>query len=401
MKSATSKISSQLKNKFKKFRQQIANLSKEKKYWFILILIVILGAGVRFYQLAQLPMGYNYDEAGMGYDAWCLANWRVSRHMMHLPVYLLNAGGGQSALYAYLTAVLIKIFGISKFILRTPAAIFGLLTIIFGSLIAKEGLGKKAGLMTALIIAVSPYFIMMSRLGFDCNLFLGMSTIALYCTIQAIKKQKYRFWIGSGLLWGLTLYSYVLSYIAIPVFLFLLIIYLLIIKKINWRQILVFGLSILILAWPLILLIVINYFNLPPIYGRFFYIPKLMIWRIKELSSVTDINIWQRLISLPRQFFTLTHGDVEAFIPDHGSFYHFAPPFIILGFFLTCWQGLKQWQKKKFSVTTIITLWMFGQLFLACSLDSIVHYQFNAFYFALIYCLVFCFFWLSRYIYKQ
>lgn len=392
-------FSTKIKNQLQKINKKIASLTNEQRYWFVLILIVILGASVRFYQLAELPMGYNFDEAGMGYDAWCLANWRVSRNMMHFPVYLLNAGGGQSVLYAYSTAGLISIFGMSKFILRTTAVIFGLSTIIFGSLITKEALGKKAGLLTGLIIAISPYFIMMSRLGFDCNLFLGAATLALYFTIIAIKKQKYRYWILTGMAWGITLYSYVLSFIAVPIFIILLIIYLLTIKKINWRQIIVFGISILILAWPLILLITINYFDLPPMYGRFFYIPKLMIWRADELASVS-IDFWQRLCQLPHQLFTLTHGDVEGFIPNHGSLYWFAPPLIMAGFFLTFWQGCKNWWRKRFSVTTIIVLWAISQLALAFSINSIIHYRLNAIYFALVYFLVFFLFWLAKYIKK-
>ncbi|MDO5561636.1 MAG: glycosyltransferase family 39 protein [bacterium] len=398
------KIFQQLKNKSQNYCQKvykkISQLNNEQRYWIILILIVILGASVRFYQLAELPMGYNFDEAGMGYDAWCLANWRVSRNMMHFPVYLLNAGGGQSVLYAYLTAGLISIFGMSKFILRTTAVIFGLITIIFGSLITKEALGKKAGLLAGLIIAISPYFIMMSRLGFDCNLFLGASTLALYLTIMAIKKQKYRFWIFAGFAWSVTLYSYILSYIAIPIFIILLVIYLLTIKKINWRQIFVFGISILVLAWPLILLIIVNYFDLLPMYSRFFYIPKLTIWRGSELAS-PQISSWFNLIkNLPHQLFTLTNGDVEGFIPNHGSFYWFAPSLIIIGFFLTFWQGLKNWGQKRFSITTIIILWTIGQLVLAFSIDSVIHYRLNAIYFALVYFLVFFLFWLAKYIKK-
>lgn len=383
-----------------KIKNKINSLSDNQRYWLILILILIIAAAVRFYQLSQLPMGYNFDEAGMGYDAWCLANWRVSRNMMHLPVYLLNTGGGQSALYAYLTASWITIFGMSKFILRLTAALAGLVTIIFGSLIVKESLGKKAGLLAAFILAITPYFIMMSRLGFDCNLFLTTSTLALYLTIQAIKKQKCRYWLGAGFAWGISFYSYILSLVAVPIFIFLLVVYLLTLKKINWKQILALGLPMLALAWPLILLVIINYFDLLPIYSRFFYIPKLPIWRLGELTGETSFNFWQRLIVVPQTLFIIKPYDIEAFITSHGTLYWFAIPLTIGGFFLTFYQGIKNWCRRKFSITTLMSFWLMGQLIIAFTLSKVFHYRLNAIYFALIYGLVLFLFFLSKIIKK-
>jgi len=378
---------------FSKLKTFFENIDKNKLFIILLSIIVVFAALVRFYKLDQLPMGYNLDEAGMAYDSWALANWRVNRNMMHLPVYLPNTGGGQSVLYAYLSAGLIFIFGMSKFIIRTPAVIFGLMTIIFASLITKEALGKKAGLISAFMIAIMPYFIMASRLGFDCNLFLGMSTLSIYLTIVAIKKQKFPFWILAGLSWGVTLYTYILSYIAIPIFITLTIIYLLIIKKINWRQTLVFGLAILALAWPLIILIIINHFDLPPVYSRFFYIPKLTIWRAGELSGV---NFFERLIDLPKTLFIIPDQDTEAFITSHGTMYNFTPIFIITGTIMFCIQGFKSLRKKKFSTNVLLTFWVIAMLVLVFTLDDIMNYRLNAFYFVLAYGLVFILTWLAN-----
>ena len=59
----------------------------------------------------DIPYGIHIDEAGMGYDAWSLQKYHVDRWLNHFPVYLINFGGGQSALYAYLCAMFIKLFG--------------------------------------------------------------------------------------------------------------------------------------------------------------------------------------------------------------------------------------------------------------------------------------------------
>ncbi|MCL1830734.1 MAG: hypothetical protein FWG21_04810, partial [Oscillospiraceae bacterium] len=62
---------------------------------------------LHFFKLSDVPRGINVDEAGMGYDAYCLANFGVSRDLLPFPLYLVNYGGGQSALYAHLASFFI------------------------------------------------------------------------------------------------------------------------------------------------------------------------------------------------------------------------------------------------------------------------------------------------------
>ncbi len=54
----------------------------------------------RLFLLTSVPRGLHVDEAGMAYDAFCLANYGTDRYMTWHPVYLTNYGSGQSALYA-------------------------------------------------------------------------------------------------------------------------------------------------------------------------------------------------------------------------------------------------------------------------------------------------------------
>ncbi len=66
---------------------------------------------VHLFQITKIPNGIHVDEMGMGYDAWCLAHFGVDRYLKAYPVYLMNFGGGQSALYAYLCIPFVKWFG--------------------------------------------------------------------------------------------------------------------------------------------------------------------------------------------------------------------------------------------------------------------------------------------------
>lgn len=82
-------------------------------------LIFLLALFLRVYRLNDLPYGIHMDEAGMGYDAYSLANWGLDRYYKFYPVYFINFGGGQSVLYGYSCAFLLKFFKLSVTLLRT------------------------------------------------------------------------------------------------------------------------------------------------------------------------------------------------------------------------------------------------------------------------------------------
>ena len=111
---------------------------------FLAVVLLILFLPVHLFALGEIPEGLILDEAGMAYDAWCLANYGVDRYLKPFPVYLTNYGGGQSAMYAWLAAGLIALTGsASPFVLRLPAMAFGLMTMAFGALAVHEIMGKK------------------------------------------------------------------------------------------------------------------------------------------------------------------------------------------------------------------------------------------------------------------
>ena len=92
------------------------------------LLLFALALFVRVYKLGILPYGLHVDEAGMAYDAWSLANWGLDRYYKFYPVYFLNYGSGQSVLYGYCCALLMKFFKPGMVLYRIPAVVFGMLT---------------------------------------------------------------------------------------------------------------------------------------------------------------------------------------------------------------------------------------------------------------------------------
>ena len=81
--------------------------------WGMFCAVACIALFLHLFCISDIPGGINVDEMGMGYDAWCLAHFGVDRYLKEYPIYLMNFGGGQSALYAYLCATLFRLFGLS------------------------------------------------------------------------------------------------------------------------------------------------------------------------------------------------------------------------------------------------------------------------------------------------
>ena len=260
--------------------KKIKELLKDK-YNIAFLVILFIAILSRTIFLEQFPNGIHEDEAGMMYDAYCMAEYGTDRYLNENPIYLINFGGGQSVLYAAIASLLIKIFGLSVFVIRLPAVIFSIITIILAYLLAKKFLGKKFALVLSFLITICPWHIMQSRWGLDCNLLPSFIMISVYSILTAKKNWHY---IIAGLFWGLSLYTYALSYIMLPVFFIVLCSYLLYVKKITIKQIIITIIPILILAIPLIMLQIVNYCGKGTMKLGFFTIPQLFKYRISEIG---------------------------------------------------------------------------------------------------------------------
>ncbi|MFQ8911252.1 MAG: hypothetical protein ACLR79_01920 [Waltera sp.] len=75
------------------------NLCKQNWYQITLLFLFCVTVFLRFYKLTVLPDVLHIDEAALGYNSWCLANYGTDRYLNVLPFYPQNFYGGQSPLY--------------------------------------------------------------------------------------------------------------------------------------------------------------------------------------------------------------------------------------------------------------------------------------------------------------
>ncbi|HVA96236.1 MAG TPA: phospholipid carrier-dependent glycosyltransferase [Candidatus Acidoferrales bacterium] len=180
-----------------------------KKSWVLLFLIVLLAAVLRFYQLGSNPPSLTWDEVAWGYNAYAIGTDGRDEFGKFLPyTSFVSFGDYKPPVYAYLTVVPVWLFGLTAFAVRFPSALFGTLTVLVTYFLVKElfvsenfedSENRKIGrsedrknrsgfpvnlkfwhaelsefseyvaLTAALIMALSPWHIMLSRAAFEAN----------------------------------------------------------------------------------------------------------------------------------------------------------------------------------------------------------------------------------------
>lgn len=328
--------------------------------YFKTIVCVIFGLALftSIFKLGEVPYGLHVDEAGMAYDAFCISKYGVDRYLNTYPIYLINYGGGQSAMYAYLVAFLIKLFGYSVQIIRLPAVILRLLIFVSCLFIIKDENNKNKNIIFLFLLAIVPYFIMQSRWGLDCNLLVGFLTIAICFLIQSVKKNNNTLLLfTSGVFFGLSLYTYALSYIIVPIFLLLVCIYFIYIKKFNLKSLISLGVPIFIFAIPLMLMILINNGFINEIKG-FVTIPMLKNYRGSEVSLSNigkNLYIFLSILSFDKDKILIYNS-----LPYFGTIYYFTIPFFIIGLLKCIKNFILTMKAKNFNIDVIFVFWFFS-----------------------------------------
>lgn len=339
----------------KKDNSKINNIDKNyKKILFIFFILIIITS---IYKLGIVPNGIHVDEAGMFYDASLLAKFGYDRYLNKLPVYLINYGGGQSAMYAYLTAILIKIFQNKLILMRIPSILFRIISFISAYYLIENEKNKLKRIIFLFLLTITPYFIMQSRWGLDCNLLVSFMTISISLFINSIIKNNNKLLFLSGIFFGLTLYTYALSYVILPIFIIIILGYLLYIKKVTIKKIIIFIAPLIFLSIPLILMILVNN-NIIKEIKWIITIPKLPSYRGNEISF-SNILLNFRIFIVIVSFDKILGGENLLYnsIPYFGTLYYISIPFVIIGLSTCIKKTISDIKTKTLTIDIIMLTW--------------------------------------------
>ena len=329
------------KGKIEKIINKIDNFF-DTNYKIIFIVFAILIFFSRIYKFGEVPKNIGVDEAGAAYDAYTLANYGVDRYLNSYPLYLINFGGGQSALYAYATIPFIKLFGANLISYRLPELLFYLMGIVVCYILVNKFKNKKMALLYTFLIIICPWNIEASRVGLDCNLLAPMFMLDVLLLLSA--KKNWHF-IVAGISIGITLYTYALSWMLIPAFLITYIIYMLYLKKINFKQIVFLGIPIFIFAIPLMYMILLNHGIVQKTKFGIFSIPKLILYRESEISIK---NIFKDGMNSLDTIFMGSCNEL--------TLYFFEIPLFVIGYLIGIYKFIKSIKNREFSFSGFITI---------------------------------------------
>lgn len=146
------------------------NFFKSHKLLFILILASLL----RFSFLSSVPASLNWDEVSMGYTAYSVSTTGRDEWGEKLPLLFRSYGEWKSAVYIYLLVPFIKVLGLNAWAVRLPSAIAGVVAVYLTYLIGRKLYSEKVGLWASLLLAISPWHLLLSRPAFEANVSLTL-----------------------------------------------------------------------------------------------------------------------------------------------------------------------------------------------------------------------------------
>lgn len=207
-------------------------------------LIILVASALRLYQLAEVPHGMTWDEAAIGYNGWSVATTGRDEWLRKLPISFKSFGDYKAPLAIYVVGGFTRLFGLTLLAVRLPFALSGIAAVIGMMALVKltweAWIPKKvprpfpvleassAALLAGALMAVSPWHIHFSRIGFESGMalnFLIWGVVAVlyllthqYSPTQSALQRLFRGAVAffAALAFACSLYTYHSSKIVVP-----------------------------------------------------------------------------------------------------------------------------------------------------------------------------------------
>lgn len=200
------------------------------KPFFLLLIVVFIAIFLRVYKLGSVPPSLNWDEVSLGYNAYSILHTGKDEYGKFLPLVLQSYDDYKPALYTYLAIPAVAMLGLTEIAVRLPSAIFGVIAIILVYFLITELLGGRkvtilnkeiksqyVGVLTALILAISPWHLQFSRVAFESNVGLTINIAVFFLFLKGLKKAAFlpiSFFVGA-----LNIHMYQSDRVFTPLFL--------------------------------------------------------------------------------------------------------------------------------------------------------------------------------------
>jgi hypothetical protein len=185
----------------------------------VLLLALCAAIALRTVALDRVPPGLNQDEACNGYDAYSLLRTGRDQHGNFLPVAIQAFNDYRMPLFDYSLTVPVALFGLHPTSVRLGAALWGIADIIGVAIVACMLIGLRGAALAVILLALSPWHLPASRFGHEAITAAATISLAAAAFFAAIRLRRGRWLLLSGLMFGLSLYSYAITKAFVPPFL--------------------------------------------------------------------------------------------------------------------------------------------------------------------------------------
>lgn len=198
-------------------KRNILNKIKDNKYFLIVLFIFLFALTIRLYHLDKVPAGLWFDEALTGYNSYSILHTDKD-YIGHFPFPTVSHNPSEEPLYNFLAILPISILDLNIFSIRFMAALFGALAVISAYLFSKELFNKRVGIISALLVAISPWMFHFSRIAFRASLMPFFITLSSFLLLKFIKSKKGIYALAASVSFGLCLYVYSTAKLLVPLF---------------------------------------------------------------------------------------------------------------------------------------------------------------------------------------
>lgn len=199
----------------------------EKSHSFLIMILILAGA-IRFVGLSENPPGLFRDETDKAYTTYSLLETGKDLAGRTWPLQIKAFGAYTSPLYHWFSLPFIGVFGVGVWTTRLVAALAGTCACFGVYLLGRDLAGNRAGLFSALLLAVSPWHFLFSRWanqGILMTLFMPLAAWATWKAIRIAVESEGTPWkwiFLAGMFWALGWIAYAPARLFVPLLLFTL-----------------------------------------------------------------------------------------------------------------------------------------------------------------------------------
>jgi len=154
-----------------------------KRKHVFLTLILLFTAFIRLYKITTLPPALFYDEIDAGYQAMIFNQNQTDYYGTKFPFHFHSFGDFRTPLQIYSVALFQKLNLDPDLAVRLPSAIYGILSVFVLYLITQS-------LVPVFLLAISPWAIHYSRIGFEVSGMLLFIFLGIYFWQKFLQNKK-------------------------------------------------------------------------------------------------------------------------------------------------------------------------------------------------------------------